>query len=340
MKEIIEHAFTAKVVRAHGRLGGQRLRQLLEAVRLIFRQRPAETITGALCVVATIDPDVCCLPAPSFELHPFELAADLPNEATVQVMPNRQLFACGGVPDDLTSLSKKAVVYRFTPSEECFVLPESIETIRNPNGYPSAMGSPTFFLLEDALVYYGHQLARRTTCKLLAKCWHDSSSRLLLTNQPEAIMRGSLTQHLRTALRDHAEVFEESNVSETEPVDIKVTFMTTGHRSLVEIKWLGRSVSTDGASITTSYWAPKRVVEGAQQLADYLDMHKDRSPGVRTVGHLVVFDARRKGVTSVPPTVSYEQAWAYRHRELNEVEQSSREDFAVPIRFYLEPSVS
>ena len=339
MREIIEQVFTAKIVREHGQVGGKRLREVLEAVRVIYQRRPAETFTGRLCVVATIDPEERCLPTPSFELQPFEISTRLPNDATVQVLPNRQLLACESVPDDLTSLSERAVVYRFTTTEECFVLPESEETIRNPNGYPSAMGSPTFFLLEEALEYYGHQFARKTTCKLLADCWHDGSSRLLLTNKPEAIMRTSLAQHLRTALRDHAEVFEESNVSETEPVDIKVTFMTTRHRSLVEIKWLGRSVSADGASLATSYSAPARVKAGAQQLAEYLDKHENRSPGVRTVGHLVVFDARREGITSVPPDISYEQAWAYRDRGFGEVEQESREDFATPTRFYLEPSV-
>lgn len=339
MREIIERVFIAKIVKEHGQIGGQRLREVLEAVRLIFQRRPAETFTGRLCVLATIDPEERCLPAPSTELQPFELATSLPIEATVQVLPNRRLLVCGSVPDNLTSLSERAVVYRFTAEEECFVLPESIETIQNPNGYPSAIGSPTFFLLEEALHYYGHQLARTATCKLLAQCWHNGSSRLLLTNKPEAIMRGSLTQHLRTALRDHAEVFEESNVSETEPVDIKITFMTTGHRCLVEIKWLGRSVSPDGASLATSYSAPGRVIEGAKQLADYLDKHENRSPSVRTVGHLVVFDARREGITSVPPDISHEQAWAYRDRDFDEVEQESREDFASPTRFYLEPSV-
>ena len=339
MKTIIADIFTAKIVKKYGRVGGQRLREVLEAVRFILDRRPAETFTGGLCVLATIDPEERCLPASSFRLEPFEVATSLPNEATVQVLPNRQLLAIEGMLDNLTSLSERAVVYRFTATEECFVLPESIETIPNPNGYPSALGSPTFFRLEKALKYYGRQVARKTTCKLLADCWHDSLSRLLLTNKPEAIMRGSLAQYLRTALRDHAEVFEESNVSETEPVDIKITFMTTGHRSLVEIKWLGHSVSLDGESVATSYWAPGRVNEGAKQLAGYLEKHENRSPSVRTVGHLVVFDARREGITSVPPDISHEQAWAYRERDFDEIEQESREDFATPTRFYLEPSV-
>ena len=339
MRKIIAELYTAKIVRRHGRVGGQRLREVLEAVRVIYQQRPAETITGGLCVIATINPEVRCLPESSFELKPFAVAANLPNVATVQVLPNRRLLVCAGLPDEFDSLSQNAVVYRFTAAEECFVLPDSTEVIPNPTGYPSAIGSPTFFLLEEALAYYGHQQARRTTCRLLADCWHDGSSRLLLTNKPEALMRGSLTQHLRTALRDHAEVFEESNVSETQPVDIKITFMTTGHRSLVEIKWLGHSVSADGGSIATSYWAPSRVLEGAKQLADYLDKHEDRSPSVRTVGHLVVFDARREGVTGVSPTVSHQQAWAYCDRDFDEVGQAVREDFATPTRFYLEPSV-
>ena len=154
-------------------------------------------------------------------------------------------------------------------------------------------------------------------------------------------MRGSLAQHLETTLRDHAEVREEQNVSETQPIDIKVKWSLSAQLSLIEIKWLGQSVSADGTDLATRYDAPARPRAGAKQLADYLEENKQRTPDLETEGYLVVYDARRANVKAVPAEISDDEAVAFRNAEIeyNPDYEAERSDFREPRRFWLEPKL-
>jgi hypothetical protein len=154
-------------------------------------------------------------------------------------------------------------------------------------------------------------------------------------------MRESLAQHLIVTLRDHAEVREEQNVNDTQPIDIKVTWSLADQLSLIEIKWVGRSVDDQGEELATEYWAPSRPRAGAKQLADYLEENKDRAPEHGTEGYLVVYDARREGLTDLPPQLTNEQAVAYADStiEYDPAYQDIRNDFRNPIRFWLEPKL-
>jgi hypothetical protein len=158
-------------------------------------------------------------------------------------------------------------------------------------------------------------------------------------------MRESLAQHLRSSLRDHGifEVREEQNVDESHPVDIKVTWSFTNNLALIEIKWLGQSVNAMGDGMGTRY-GESRAREGAKQLADYLDGNLQRAPLHQTRGYLIVFDARREGL-SFPPSITLAEARAYWDRDIEydpryDVTRMVRNDFAPPLRFYLEPAVA
>jgi hypothetical protein len=336
MRRIVEQLATALIVAEHGQGGGERLRDVLEAVRTVYRYRPAETFPE-VTIFGALDPAARPHdPAPPKLIQPYDVAATA-GPAAIQVLPNRQLLWWDQMPSDLQDLASEAVVYVKRSEGEAWVLPGGFEPINNPQGYPSALAPPSFFVLEEALGYYDTQMARRSTCKILETVWHDDK-RLLLNRKPESTMRRSLAQYLRIALRDHAEVFEEQNVSETEPVDIKITYAQSAHRALIEIKWLGRSVNKTEDGLGTGYTADSRTDQGAEQLADYLDDHGQNSPASRTMGHLVVYDARRGGLTGFPPAPSHQQAWHYKTRNFTvPVGQTSREDFAQPRRFYLEP---
>lgn len=195
--------------------------------------------------------------------------------------------------------------------------------------------------MADALTDYDVHLARHSTCYILQGVWHDAR-RLLLVNKPEKIMRRSLAQHLRTTLRDHAEVREEQNVTETEPIDIKVTWSFGTHLSLIEIKWLGRSVNSTGDALAVAFWSPSRPREGAKQLADYLAENVQRAPTHDSEGYLIVFDARRKGTSSLPVgEVSPEDARAYANDviDYDPKYDALRDDFQPPRRFWLEPKL-
>lgn len=338
MRRIVERLATVLIVAEHGQDGGERLRDVLEAVRTVYRYRPAETFPE-VAIFACLDPAARPhQPSTPLQIQPYDVAATT-GPAAVQVLPNRQLLWWDTMPPDLCGLAGEAVVYAKRAEGEAWVLPQGFEAIDNPQGYPSALAPPSFFVLEEALHYYDTQMARRSTCRILEDIWHDDR-RLMLRRKPEATMRRSLAQYLRIALRDHAEVFEEQNVSETEPVDIKITYAQSSHRALIEIKWLGHSINRTLDGTGTTYSADSRTNEGAQQLANYLNNHGQNAPASRTVGHLVVYDARRAGLNAFPPAPSHEQAWKYQSLAFAvPTEHTDREDFAFPSRFYLEPLV-
>jgi len=155
-------------------------------------------------------------------------------------------------------------------------------------------------------------------------------------------MRSSLAQHLLSTLRDHGEVREEQNVTETEPIDIKVTWSLSSHLSLIEIKWVGRSVNETGDGLGKAYWSPSRPREGADQLANYLEENQQRAPAHDTEGYLVVYDARRQGTGHFPlGQVTAQQACAYAGDTIDYEPdyQGLRADFRVPQRFWLEPKM-
>jgi hypothetical protein len=342
MREVVRDLYTPAIVSQHPSTGGVRLREVLAALRSIYRGLPPESFAEGLTVFASIDPLLRPhKPSDARKMTVRQLAGTQWQGATIQVLPNRDLLAWEGEPPDLEELSEVAVVYIWRPGVEAFVVGSEQKIVPNPNGYPSALASPGFFLLEDALAHYQEHMARRSSCHILAGVWHDSE-RLLFANKPERRMRQSLVQHLRCVLRDHAEIREEQNVTETRPIDVKVTWSNTELLSLIEIKWLGKSVNKDGTAISKEFSAPSRTDEGARQLIEYLEGNLVEAPTKPCKGYLVVYDGRRRGVTTVPPgTVSSKGAWDYESSEISWlIEAVANKDFAAPRRFFLEPAIS
>jgi hypothetical protein len=344
MREIVSDVFAPRIVRRHGQLGADRLRDLLAALRRVYRFRSAERFGDGLTVIAHLRATALTFGNDAGRpVQANELASVLPDGGTLQVLPNGSLLAwqLTLADDDLRDLSAEAVVYVWRSGGEAFAVEQGFKAILNPNGYPSALAPPTFFLLADALTEYDAHMARHSTCYILQDAWHDVR-RLLLVNQPEKIMRRSLAQHLRSTLRDHAEVREEQNVTETKPIDIKVTWSLGSHLSLIEIKWLGRSVNAAGDALAVAYSSPGRPREGAKQLANYLAENEQRAPTHNNEGHLIVFDARRKGTSRFPRgEISAEDARAFAGDIIDYDPQyeTLREDFRTPRRFWLEPKL-
>jgi hypothetical protein len=344
MREIVNDVFAPDIVRRHGPVGATRLRELLTALRRVYRFRSAERFGAGLTVVARLRDSALAFGGQTGQaIKATEVASVLPDGGTLQVLPNGALLAWTLTLRDaeLQDLSAEAVVYRWRTGGEAFAIEQGFKTILNPNGYPSALAPPSFFLLADALTDYDVHMARHSTCYILQEAWHDQR-RLLLVNKPEKIMRRSLAQHLRNTLRDHAEVREEQNVTETKPIDIKVTWSLGSHLSLIEIKWLGRSVNAAGDALAVGYSSPSRPREGAKQLADYLAENAQRVPTHDNEGHLIVFDARRKRTSRLPlGEIRAADARAYAGDVIDYDPQydTLREDFQTPRRLWLEPKL-
>src|SRR5262249_14523743 len=140
---------------------------------------------------------------------------------------------------DPVALSKVAVVYIFDGGMEQFIVDgtgHSVPVVDTAQA--SYFARPTFGSLRDALKSY-RQRIRNSSCLLFQKAWADEN-RLFFKSHCEKEMRRSLHAYLTDVLRDVSEVREEQNVSDTEPVDIRVTWMFTTSVALIEIKWLGK----------------------------------------------------------------------------------------------------
>jgi hypothetical protein len=200
--------------------------------------------------------------------------------------------------------------------------------------HSTIFAKPTFSSLDHALDIYETKVARKTSCIILNQAW-DSEWRTCYGNKPEVAMRQSLYQFLNGYLQD-AEVRPEQHVDESHPVDIKVSWLFSIQRVIIEIKWLGDS--RENGKITTPY-RDARAREGARQLADYLDKSETWGANVKTRGYLVVFDGRRRKVKDDTVKLSCVDGLYYRDQEIQYSPDyaETRTDYAKPRRFFMEP---
>lgn len=339
MRTIAVTMYAPRIEQQYGDRGTQALGVLLTGIHEVHRRVAYEALTGGLTIFVPLDDaDVPLGPATSADLPLNELVPRVRGSATVQVLAGGRVRLWPEAVDPL-SLADRAIVYSFTDADY-FVLGGDLQRVPNPTGFPSAFGVPTFVDLDDALSFYGVNLARYSTCHILSECWFDDA-RCFLRNKPEETMRRSLAQHLRSTLRGHelVELREEQNVDETHPVDIKVTWSLTNRLALIEVKWMGDSVNDAGDAPGTGY-RDARALAGAQQLSDYLDANVQRAPQHVTRGYLVVFDARRRSLTEVTTRPAPADARYYADKEVafDPAFHLQRQDFAYPIRYFLEPA--
>ena len=155
-------------------------------------------------------------------------------------------------------------------------------------------------------------------------------------------MRQSLTQFLRNRLGQHHDICPETNVDETHPVDIEVRPKMANNRLiLIEIKWLGQSLSEDRSKVSTPY-TKCRADAGAKQLADYIDSKYQFTPGHVIHGCLVVIDGRRKGLEFGARSISRDDGLHYESDkfDLDPPYNKTRRDFDPPFIMFSRPLFS
>ena len=123
----------------------------------------------------------------------------------------------------------------------------------------------------------------------------QNKSKFQLRNSPEIIFQKSLAYYLSTLVTDGFVIEECLNKNTTDRTDITVSAYTQfGLKNYVlEIKWIGKSSSGSGSSITSydGKTAHSKANEGIKQLNTYL-----RRDSTAICGHLVVYDARKNKV--------------------------------------------
>ena len=243
-------------------------------------------------------------------------------------------------PLSVQELRGYGVVFFHEEGNERFLIAEHESPIpRVFAGKQSIFSVPHYANLADALTYYRNPVVRNSECAILETVWHDDY-RLFLVEKPEDAIQRSLQRFLRHTLRDNAEVMREQNVDATHPVDIRITFQFSNRVALIEVKWLGKSKHADG-SLATQY-GPSRAIDGARQLADYLDSFAKSSPSSVVKGYLVVLDARRWGLSDDAATVTVENGMHFANQEIEFQPRydALRTDFNQPLRMFAKPICS
>ena len=197
--------------------------------------------------------------------------------------------------------------------------------------------------LEEALESY-RQLAAEVSCPILAEVWEGGRDgpRLVFRNKPEATMRRSLGWFLSVKMEGDVCVRPEHNTDESKPVDLVVNWFESKQRALIEIKWLGNSLTKDSDGTRFTSYSASRVGDGADQLADYLDREQSTDPSVSLRGYLAVFDGRRRNVVEATTPIARTDALYYREEEVELAPEhvSGKTGIAALKRFFLEPRQS
>lgn len=335
--QVAQSMHTIMVERELGESGVVGLEKILELLRDLYRRVSPELYKGRIIVCKALDDQLVLGSSSGVLYQSVNLLPDLNQQSAVfQILDNGAFYAWYGGLVDEANIAQNAVVYRFELGKEVFFAGAgSMEVVKVAPAFASNFGIPTYHDLSVALRQYATLMARRTSCKILKAIWFDDKY-LFLKVKPEADMRDSLTQYLKSSLGTQAEVRPEQNMDESKPVDIKIEWFMSQKQAIIEIKWLGQS--RDKKKLRTKY-GPPRANEGAKQLANYLELNKTQAPHYRTHGYLVVFDARRKNLATDSRTLPADDAMFFASSEIGYDPDYSarRSDFAPPVRFFLEP---
>lgn len=241
---------------------------------------------------------------------------------------------------DIETLSKDSLVYQWTQDAEIsdqFMIKGALVPYGQeqcPNGL-SYFAQKTYKDLEEALIYYRDNIALNAKQKNLQEAL--CHNRLFFKNAPESLLQEALCEFLMSTLRDRATVKREENVDISHPVDLRITFKSTNHMALIEIKWLGRSLNAGHTGVSANYDSP-RANAGAKQLVDYIDKNIESFSGSITSGYLVVYDLRRRNNNNIDnDKLSHADADYYQLEDLrmNPDYKTIRTDYKGTYRFYI-----
>ena len=337
MRRIVENTYVRDVREKYGAEGTASLVELTEFLVQLYRRIDPSSRRDPLMVCRAIGgQSIPFIEAPTHSLQSIaHIQHHLDGPCCIEVLGSGALhvYPLGSV--SISAASERAVVYRFGAGEERLFVKDASFALINPlTELASVFARPTFSSLQAALANFAVRM-RDSSCEIVKGVWADPK-RLFFKIKPEMTMRKSLNNFLSNVLQD-AEVRPEQNVDESHPVDVKVSWVYSDQRALIEIKWMGDSRDPAG-NVTTKY-RDARANEGAKQLADYLDKANEWAPGVRVRGHLVVLDGRRKALAASNSAISTSDGLHYRDLEVTYSPDyaASRTDFAPPSRMFMAP---
>ncbi|SEP80540.1 hypothetical protein SAMN05216188_101543 [Lentzea xinjiangensis] len=336
--EIVREHYLTAVARSYGSKGTDTVRTLVPTLKEIFAVLDYESINGSLTVFQTVDPTQ--RPVAESEAYTLTGAEDIPvhnlGTLTIQILGNGQLLLWKKDVPPL-EVSDGAIVYRFEPDKGERMWIDGEERAADLPGYVHLFGIPTFLDLADALQHYSVHIARPSECPYLTSAWREDG-RVMWKAKPEELMRLSLYQFLRSALRTgRPDIHQEAPTDANNPVDITVRWADSNRIAIIEVKWLGKSGVLDPPAFRKAY-SESRAQDGLRQLASYLDLTKSRAPRYDQRGYLAVFDGRRARVKVEDTQCTRENGMAYVDAHISyDQDLLDRHDVATPVRFFCEP---
>ena len=340
---------------AFGEEGVAGLGRLLNGVREFFRVIPPDQLaTTFVFAYRMVEDDVGELDTAINGIATSLRVEDLPayrsrmrgaSAVVIKVWRDgRYDLATATTAPSLEPLSERSLVFVNEDGIDRFVIGGRLrEMPKLVTGARSNFAVATVGDLDEALKRY-RQDAAEVSCPILKKVWVGGRNgpRLVFKNRPEATMRRSLERFLSTRLRGDVSVRSEHNTDETRPVDLVVNWFGAKLRALIEIKWLGDSLTKDSDGTQFTSYRDARAQEGAKQLVDYLDREQSTDPSAALRGYLAVFDGRRRGVIDPETPIASGDACYYRGRDIALTRDwaAERSDVAPLVRYFLEPRAS
>lgn len=327
----------AMVLRAFKRAGMDTLRSMYTSIRELYDHLEADLITNHLVCIAPLDITAEHFGSPynDFQLLAKDIEAVLRSESVTILLSSSGNASWKTGTIDMAGASEQSIVYHYYNEEECIFAKGKYKALINPmRNIASVFALPSFKELEKALDRFKRTVVRHSAGFAFESVWAEPD-RIHFRTKPEAQMRDSLYEFLKATFRD-ATTRKEAVVDSSHPVDLMLTWISTPRVALIEVKWVGDSMTAAGKM--TSY-RDARGRSGARQLEDYLDKNAQQVPLHTSKGYLVVIDGRRKGVDAKTAKITYADGMHYVDNELvYDIPTSTRRiDFSAPIRMFAEP---
>lgn len=340
LEEIISQGYEHQILRDYGDDGITDFKDVLENIRSIYKHINLRNYSS-IVIFKSDSINLNVIHTQTYVINDFSHLTQFESSLnlTIQVKKVDELIVSLSEVD-ISLITPTNFAYQYTSDKERFYTKMAIYDLPSIPDADSYFAIPTFKSLDIALSHYKINFVRTAFCPYIQEAL--CPQKIFFKPKPEKHLRRSLEFFLKARMREYTEIRPEQIVDESHPVDLKITWQGINHIAIIEIKWLGKSLATDGGnSRFSSTHDESRALSGARQLVEYLDSNKERTANFNTIGYLVIYDLRRKDSVVNMIKIDRDNGLFYENQEVdfNPRYHEIRKDFAKPIRMFIYPSM-